>query len=313
MTVDLTTSLAGLNLPNPVMTASGCAGTGKELTQFRDVAQLAAFVTRSLTLDPRAGCPGPRMVETPSGVLSAVGLQGPGIAGFLATELTWLAQRNTRVIVSIAGSTLGEYGALARALGNSPGIAAVEVNLSCRSSESADRVFGGDPYLAAKVISVVRRDSPRGVPVLAKLTPDVHNVVDVARAVADAGADGVVLIHSPLGMAIDPKTLRPALGAGVGGLSGPAVHPLAVRTIWEVSRALPDLPIVGVGGVRTGLDALDLLVAGACAVQVGSVIFSDPSAPSRITSELHEELSERNIPRVADVIGRGHHLAGERS
>jgi dihydroorotate dehydrogenase (NAD+) catalytic subunit len=310
--VDLGTSVAGLALPNPVLSASGCAGTGRELAAFYDVADLAAFVTRSITLDPGAGCPPPRMVETAGGMLHAVGLQGPGIQGFLTSELPWLAQRRARTIVSIAGSTLGEYGELVRRLGTSPGVTGIEINLSHRNSESAGRVFGADPYHAAKVTSVARRDSPPGVPVLAKLTPDVHNIVDVARAVADAGADGVVLINSPRGMAIDPVTLRPALGAVAGGLSGPAVHPVAVRCVWEVHEAMPHLPLVGVGGVRSGLDALDLMLAGACAVQVGSASFADPSACTRILRELREELDRRNISRVADVIGRGHRPEGEK-
>jgi len=309
--VDLSTSLAGLVLPNPVMSASGCAGTGRELSAFYDVADLAAFVTRSITLDPCAGYPPPRMVETPSGMLSAVGLQGPGVQGFLASELPWLAQRRTRTIVSIAGSTLGEYAELVRRLAAGPGVTGVEVNLSHRSSEGSGRVLAGDAYQAARVISVVRRDSPPGVPVFAKLVSDGQSVVDVARAVVDAGADGVVLINSPPGMAIDPVTLRPALGGTTGGLSGPAVHPVAVRCVWEVHEAMPDLAIIGVGGVRSGLDALELLLAGASAVQVGSVTFADPSACIRVLRELGEELASRNIPRIADVIGRAHRLEGE--
>lgn len=309
--VDLATTVAGLALPNPVMAASGCAGSGRELAAFFDVADLAAFVTRSLTLDPRAGHPAPRLVETAGGMLHSVGLQGPGISGFLATELPWLAQRSTRTIVSIAGSTLGEYGELARRLGSSPGVTGVEINLSRRNSESSHRVFAGDTYQAAKVTSVVRRDSPRGMPVLAKLAPDVHNLVDIARAVVDAGADGVVLINGPRGMAIDSVTLRPALGAGIGALSGPAIRTLAVRCVWEVREAMPSVPIIGVGGVRTGLDVLELCLAGAGAVQVGATILSDPSAPTRILSELRDELAARGITRVADVIGRAHRPEGD--
>jgi len=309
--VDLSTSLAGLDLPHPVMSASGCAGTGKELAAFYDVADLAAFVTRSITLDPDAGHPPPRMVETPSGMLSAVGLQGPGVQGFLASELPWLAQRRTRTIVSIAGSTLGEYAELVRRLAAGPGVAGIEVNLSHGGFEGVGRLLAGDPYQAARVISVVRRDSPPGVPVFAKLVPDGQGVVAVARAVVDAGADGVVLISSPLGMAIDPGTLRPALGGTTGGLSGPAVRPLALRCVWEVHAAMPDLAIVGVGGVRSGLDALELVLAGASAVQVGSVTFADPSACTRVLRELAEELASRSIARVADVVGRAHRLEGQ--
>lgn len=309
--VDLSTSLAGITLPNPVMTASGCAGAGKELDAFFDVAEVGAIVSGSVTLDSRAGWPTPRMVETPSGMLNAIGLQGLGIDGFLATELPWLVQRNARAVVSIAGSSLGEYAELARRVGNSPGVTAVEVNISCPNVEDRGLVFGCDPYQASKVVNVVRRDVPRAIPVLAKLTPDVTSIVDVAEAVVNAGADGLVMVNTTLGMAIDPATLRPTLGGTTGGLSGPAIHPVAVRCVWQVHAAMPEVPIVGVGGVRTGFDALELLLAGAVAVQVGTVIFNDPSAPVRVVSELREELAQRNITSVADVIGRAHRPEGE--
>ena len=309
--VDLSTDLAGVTLPNPVMTASGCAAAGRELDPFFDVTELGALVTRSVTLDPCAGWPTPRMVETANGMLSAVGLQGPGLQGFLATELPWLAQRRARAVVSIAGTTLGEYGALARRIGTSPGVTALEVNLSCPNADNRGREFAADPYQASKVLSVVRRDLPRGLPVLAKLNADPESIVDVGRAVVKAGADALVAVQPVPGMAIDPVTLRPALGAVTGGLSGPAIHPLAVRCVWLLHEALPEVPLVGVGGVRTGFDALALLLAGASAVQVGTVIFSDPSAPVRILGELREELARRNITRVSDVVGRAHLPEGE--
>jgi dihydroorotate dehydrogenase (NAD+) catalytic subunit len=309
--VDLTTTLAGLTLPNPLMTASGCAGAGKELDAFVDVGELGAVVTRSVTLDARAGWSAPRIVETPSGVVSGVGLQNPGLQGFLATELPWLVQRRARAVVSIGGSTLGEYGELARRVGNSPGVTAVEVNLSCANTDNRDRPFACDPYQAAKVLNVVRRDVPGGIPVLAKLSADTQSIVDVAAAAVKAGADGVVLINTVAAMSIDPRTLRPGLGRGCGGLSGPAVHPLAVRCVYDVHRAMPEVPVVGVGGVRTGYDALALIVAGATAVQVGSVLFSDPSAPLRVLSELRAELAGRNISHVADLVGRAHLPEGD--
>jgi dihydroorotate dehydrogenase (NAD+) catalytic subunit len=309
--VDLTTTLAGLTLPNPLMTASGCAGAGKELDAFVDVGELGAVVTRSVTLDARAGWSAPRIVETPSGVVSGVGLQNPGLQGFLATELPWLVQRRARAVVSIGGSTLGEYGELARRVGNSPGVTAVEVNLSCANTDNRDRLFACDPYQAAKVLNVVRRDVPGGIPVLAKLSADTQSIVDVAAAAVKAGADGVVLINTVAAMSIDPRTLRPGLGSGGGGLSGPAVHPLAVRCVYDVHQAMPEVPVVGVGGVRTGYDALALIVAGATAVQVGSVLFSDPSAPLRVLSELRAELAGRNISHVADLVGRAHLPEGD--
>ncbi len=302
---DLTTRLADLVLPHPVMTAAGCAVAGRELHQFTDVAGLGALVTRTVTLDPRSGWAGPRLVETPSGVLHAGGNQNPGLQGFLATELPWLAQRRVRTVVSIAGETLAEYAELARRVGASPGVAAVEVNLDSPDRDGRGRLFGTAPHQAGKVLHVVRREVPRGVPVLAKLVPE-SSVVDVGRAAAENGADGLVLVHGFAGMAVDRAGWRPALGAGTGRLSGPAVRPLAVRRVWELHAAMPEVPVVGVGGVSTGYDALEMLLAGAVAVQLGSVLFRDPSAPSRVLCELRDELTARGAARVADVVGLAH-------
>jgi dihydroorotate dehydrogenase (NAD+) catalytic subunit len=309
--VDLTTRLADATLPNPVMTASGCAAAGRELGQFFDVAEIGAVVTKSIMVDPRSGRPTPRMAETPSGMLNSIGLQGPGIDGFLARDLPWLAQQKARAVVSIAGSTLGEYSELARRVGNSPSVSAVEVNISCPNVENRGLVFACDPHQAAKVISVVRRETPRGIPVLAKLSPDVTSIVDVARSVVEVGADGLVMINTLLGLTIDPDTLRPLLGGVTGGLSGPAIRPVAVRCVWQVHQAMPDVPIVGVGGIRTGYDALEFMLAGASAVQVGTVIFNDPSAPVRILGELRDELDERGFERSADAVGYAHRKPDE--
>jgi dihydroorotate dehydrogenase (NAD+) catalytic subunit len=301
--VDLTTVLADAHLANPVMTASGCAAAGRELSQFFDVADLGAVVTKSILRDPRSGRPTPRMAETPSGMLNSIGLQGPGVTAFLATDLPWLLQHDARPIVSIAGSSLAEYAELARRVGNAPGVAALEVNISCPNVENRGLVFACDPFQAARAIGVVRRETPRGVPVFAKLSPDVTSIVDVATAVADAGADGVVLINTLLGMHIDLVTLRPTLGGVTGGLSGPAIRPVAVRAVWQVAQALPGLPLIGVGGVRTGADALEFLLAGASAVQVGTAIFNDPSAPIRVLAELRAELAVRGFAKVSDAVG----------
>jgi dihydroorotate dehydrogenase (NAD+) catalytic subunit len=308
--VDLTSTVAGLSLPNPVMTAAGCAGAGRELDPFLDVSALGALVTRSVTLDPRSGGPAPRITETAGGVLSEGGLQNPGLQGFLATELPWLAQRRVRTIVSIAGSTLGEYAELARRVGQSPGVSAIEVNLSCPNADGRGDDFAADPYQTGKVLNVVRRDTPRGVAVLAKLAA-AGPLVDVARAAVRAGADGLVLVSSLPGLAINPVSLRPTLGGVTGGLSGPAIHPLALRCVWDVHAAMPEVPLVGVGGVRTGSDALGFLLAGASAVQVGSATFHDPSAPARVVAELHDELAARNIHHVTDLIGRAHLPEGD--
>jgi dihydroorotate dehydrogenase (NAD+) catalytic subunit len=305
-TVDLATNLAGLRLPNPVMTASGCAAAGRELDQFFDVSELGAIVTKSIMRDPRSGRPTPRMAETASGMLNSIGLQGPGIDSFLAKDLPWLVARGARPVVSIAGGTTGEFVELARRVAASPGVAALEVNISCPNVENRGLVFACDPVSATRVVAAVREVVPSGLPLLAKLTPDVTDIVAVAASVADAGADALVLINTLLGMRIDPETLRPVLGGVTGGLSGPAVRPVAVRCVWQVHRALPRVPLIGVGGVRTGADALEFLAAGASAVQVGTAIFNDPSAPMRVVRELAGELGRRGLTSPAEIVGLAH-------
>ena len=304
--VDLSTALADVHLDNPVMTASGCAAAGRELSAFFDVSRLGAVVTKSILRDPRSGRPTPRMAETPAGMLNSIGLQGPGINAFLARDLPWLVQHGARPIVSIAGSSLGEYAELARRVGNSPGVAAIEVNISCPNVEDRGLVFACDPFAAARVLAVVRRDTPRGVPVFAKLSPDVTSIVEVARAVVEGGADGLVLINTVLGLSVDLTTMRPHLAGVTGGLSGPAIRPVAVRAVWQVAAALPDVPIIGVGGIRCGADALEFLAAGASAVQVGTAIFADPTAPVRVLEELRAELARRGVSKLREVIGAAH-------
>jgi dihydroorotate dehydrogenase (NAD+) catalytic subunit len=306
MPVDLSSDLAGLRLPNPVMTASGCAAAGRELDTFFDVAELGAIVTKSIMRDPRSGRPTPRMAETPSGMLNSIGLQGPGIDSFLAKDLPWLVARGTRPVVSIAGGTTEEFVELARRVVTSPGVSALEVNISCPNVENRGLVFACDPVSASGVVAAVRAVVPAGVPLFAKLTPDVTDLVSVAASVVDAGADGLVLINTLLGMRIDPDTLRPLLGGVTGGLSGPAIRPVAVRCVWQVHRAMPDVPLIGVGGIRTGADALEFLAAGASAVQVGTVTFNDPSAPMRVACELADELARRGCSGPSDVVGIAH-------
>lgn len=303
---DLRTGLGDLDLDAPVLVASGCGGSGRELAPFVDLAGLGGFVTRSVTLDPRAGSRPPRAVETASGLLTDTGLQGTGLQGFLATELPWLAQRRVRTVVSIAGANLGEWAELARRVGLSPGVSAVEVNLSWPPVSAAGR----DSYQAAKIVAAVRRDMPRGVLVLAKLAADPHTVVDVTRSVVEAGADAVVVGHGLPGMVLDPATLVPSLGEGRGALVGPAVLPLMLRCVWEVHAAFPEVPVVGNGGVRTGADALAVLAAGARAVQVGTVVLHDPGAPGRIAAELGDELDRRGLPDVGAVVGAAHRPGG---
>ena len=304
--VDMSTWLAGLELPSPVLTASGCAAAGRELDQFFDITTIGAVVTKSIMLNPRSGRPTPRMAETPSGMLNSIGLQGPGIDAFLEKDLEWLRARGARAVVSIAGGSVDEYTRLASKLRHVTDIAAIEVNISCPNVEDRGQVFACDPVAAAEVITAVRRNTNPGTPVLAKLSPDVTDIVAIARSVVDAGADGLSMINTLLGMVIDTDTMRPALAGITGGLSGPAVRPVAVRCVYQVHAALPDVPILGMGGIRTGLDALEFVLAGASAVSVGTVIFHDPSAPVRVARELAVALAERGFHSLEQAVGYAH-------
>jgi dihydroorotate dehydrogenase (NAD+) catalytic subunit len=305
-TVDLTARLGGLLLPNPVLTASGCAAAGRELGQFFDVRELGAVVTKSIMLAPRSGRATPRMAETTGGMLNSIGLQGPGIDAFLEHDLPWLHEQGARAVVSIAGGSVEEYAELARRLRGAPGMVAVEVNISCPNVDNRGLVFACDPDAAAEVVAAVRRHTAPSVPVLAKLSPDVTDIVTIARACADAGADGLSMINTLLGMALDVDTMRPVLAGITGGLSGRAVKPVAVRCIWQVHAALPDVPILGMGGVATGLDAFELVLAGASAVSVGTAIFHDPSAPVRVLAELADALAARGFTCLEDAVGHAH-------
>ena len=273
------TDLAGLSLASPVLVASGCGGTGPELAAYGPLADLGGFVTRTLTLNARLGGPQPRILETPSGLVHAVGLQNPGLEGFLATELPWLAQQGTRIVVSIAGSSLGEYAELARRLGGSPGVSAIEVNLSSPDAPTTGVFDVREPFHAASVIAAVHRDLPRGVPVLAKLRADVVRVVESARTVLDAGAAAVVVGNA----------LPAAMPDGrQAGLSGPAILPVALRCVADLRAELPDAEVVGVGGITTAEDARSFLAAGATAVQIGTALLHDPTTAARVAAELRD-------------------------
>ena len=304
--LDLRTRLAGVEFPNPVFTASGCAAAGQELDQFFDVTELGGVITKSIMLQPRSGRATPRMAETPSGMLNSIGLQGPGIDAFLERDLSWLADRGARAVVSIAGGAVDDYAELATRLRDRPGLAMVEVNISCPNVEDRGQVFACDPRASAEVVAAVRRHTDPAVPVFAKLSPDVTDITTIARACVDAGADGLSLINTLLGMAIDTTAMRPVLAGVTGGLSGPAIRPVAVRCVWQVHAALPDVPLLGTGGIRTGLDALELVLAGASAVSVGTSVFGDPSAPVRVLAELAAALAERGFDRFEDAVGLAH-------
>ena len=262
-----------------VMVASGCGGTGRELASYVDLAALGGFVTRSITLDPRRGSAGVRVAESPSGLVNSIGLQNPGLDGFLATELPWLVKQGARVFVSIAGSTLGEYADLARRLGRAPGIHGLEVNLSVPDAPGLNVFDVREPFHAASVVAACRREFARDLPVLAKLRPDVPRIVESARTAAEAGADGVVLINAAPALMPDGRP---------GGLSGPAIGPLALRCVADVHAALPDLAVIGVGGISSAADARTFLHAGAIGVQVGTGLLHDPTLAARLLEEIGE-------------------------
>jgi dihydroorotate dehydrogenase (NAD+) catalytic subunit len=241
-------------------------------------------------------------------MLNSIGLQGPGIDAFLQRDLPWLLSRGARPVVSIAGSTVDEYAELAARLSDTAGVIALEVNISCPNVEHRGQVFACDPADAGAVIEAVRARTRPDIGVFAKLSPDVTDIVAIARSCVSAGADGLSLINTLLGMAIDVETMRPVLAGLTGGLSGPAIKPVAVRCIWQVRQALPDVPIIGMGGVLTGRDALEFILAGASMVGVGTAIFHDPSACARILRELDDELTRRGVSRLTELVGLAHEM-----
>jgi len=305
------TSLGGTVLPNPIVTASGCAGSGKELSQFFALTELGAIVTKSIMLKPRSGRATPRMAETPSGMLNSIGLQGPGIDSFLENDIPWLQSQSARIIVSIAGESVEDYASLARRVRNIPNVVGIEVNISCPNVENRGMVFSCQPDTARAAIENVRRNIGGEVPIFAKLSPDVTDIVAIAREVVNAGADGLALINTVLGMVIDVNTMRPKLAQKTGGLSGPAIRPIAVRAIYQVRAALPKIPIIGMGGVASGKDALELVLAGASAISVGTATFGNPTAVMKIKQELESLLTERGFDNFVDAVGFAHRLESQ--
>jgi dihydroorotate dehydrogenase (NAD+) catalytic subunit len=295
--------VGSVELRSPVLTASGTAGHGTELARYLDLAALGAVVVKSLATYPWAGNPAPRVHATPFGMLNAVGLQGPGVEAWRRDELPALLATGATVVASIWGRSVADYAAAAEQLAGA-GIAAVEVNLSCPNLEGRRGIFAHDPVLSAEAIAAT---AAAGVPRWAKLSPNTDRVVEVAAAVQAAGAEAVTLVNTLLGMVIDPTTLKPALGAGGGGLSGKAIHPVAVRAVYDVHAALPELPIVGAGGVVTGWDAIELVLAGASAVQVGTATFAEPRAAARITGEMTAWLAAHGVANLSDMCGAAHH------
>jgi dihydroorotate dehydrogenase (NAD+) catalytic subunit len=302
----MSTTLGNAWFPTPIFTASGCASSGKELSQFFALKDVGAIVTKSVMTKPRHGRPTPRMAETPSGMLNSIGLQGPGMDAFLAHDLPWLVEQKARVIVSIAGETIEEYSTLARKLRSASGISAVEVNISCPNVENRGLVFACDPDASRRVIDGVRKTIGGELPIIAKLSPDVTNLPEIAKGVVDAGADALALINTVLGMVINLETMKPHLGGKTGGLSGPAIRPIAVRAIYQVHAALPHVPILGMGGVASGRDALELILAGASGISVGTASFGNPTALISIQNELRDLLAARGFATLQQAIGYAH-------
>jgi dihydroorotate dehydrogenase (NAD+) catalytic subunit len=304
--LDFSTKIGSKRFSNPIFTASGCASSGQELSQFFPLSSLGAVVTKSIMTKPRTGRATPRMAETPSGMLNSIGLQGPGIDIFLERDIPWLIEQQAKIIISIAGETVDEYGVLARRLRALSGISAVEVNISCPNVENRGQVFACHPDTAVAVIESVRRNIGGELPIIAKLSPDVTDIVEIASAVINAGVDGLALINTLLGMVIDTNSMRPKLAGKTGGLSGPAIRPVAVRAIYQVHQAFPNTPIVGMGGVATGRDAFELILAGASAVSVGTATFGNPNAAMQIKEELSQLLTKNGFSDFRDAIGFAH-------
>ena len=296
--VDLKVEIGGCTFRNPVFTASGTFGYGSEFADFVNLSRLGAVVVKGISLHPRAGNPPPRVVETPCGMLNAIGLENVGVEHFLREKLPWLRGQGATVVVNILGNTVEEYAALAERLNDSEGIAALEVNISCPNVKEGGVAFGTDSQMAAAVTRAVRRAT--GLPLIIKLSPNVTDIQLMARSVAEAGADAVSLINTLLGMAIDLNSRRPKLANVVGGLSGPAIKPVALRMVWQVAQVVK-IPVIGIGGIMTAQDALEFMVAGAHAVQVGTANFVNPRATEEIVNGIGSYLEQHGHASLAEL------------
>ena len=297
--IDLSVNLAGMTMKNPVVVASGTFGFGREYNQFFDLGELGGICAKGLTLHRREGNPAPRIAETPMGILNSVGLQNPGVDAFVAEELPFLRRFDTRVIANISGNTPEEYGIMCDKLAQA-GVDMIEVNISCPNVKAGGLAYGTRPELAAEVTEMAKKHST--VPVMVKLSPNVTDITEIARAVEGAGADAVSLINTLRGMRIDINSRRPVLKMNTGGMSGPAVLPVAVRMVWEVAGAV-NIPILGMGGVAKGEDAAQMMLAGATAVAVGTACFADPFAPVNVRDGLAAICDKQGLASVSELTG----------
>ena len=300
---NLEVQLGNVKLSNPVLVASGTFAAGREGAEFVDLAQLGGIIVKSMTVTPWRGKPTPRMCETPSGMLNAIGIQNKGVDHFITEDLPWLVKKRATVVASIAGNTVDEFVKVADKLRTgAQQIVAVEVNISCPNLEDRNNMFAHSPQAAADVVRAVK-EAMRRVAVWPKLSPNVTSITEIAGAVLEAGADGISLVNTVFGMAIDVETRRPKLAGTIGGLSGPAIRPIAVRAIHEVHRAWPTVPIVGQGGVASATDALEMILAGASAVAVGTANFVNPSSALEVARGIDEYMERHQVAGVSELVG----------
>jgi dihydroorotate dehydrogenase (NAD+) catalytic subunit len=297
---NLAVDFAGIRLKNPLVAASGTFGYGVEYEGILDLSKLGGLVSKGLYMTPRDGNPTPRLAETPSGLLNAIGLQGVGVRAFARDVLPRLARHDTAVFVNVCGDSVEEYAEVAAVLEDAPGVAGLEINISCPNVKKGGLAFGNDPAMTHAVVAAVRKATKR--PLVPKLSPNVSDIATFARACADAGADGLSCVNTLLGMAIDVESRRPKLAFGTGGLSGPAIRPVAVRMTWQVARAVK-LPIFGIGGISSAADALEFLIAGATAVQIGTANFVDPGVYDRVLAGLADYLVRHGLSDIREVVG----------
>ena len=301
--IDLKTDLGSLQLESPVMTASGTCGFGRELTDFYELNELGGLIVKGITVDPRDGNPTPRIAETAAGLINSIGLENPGLDGFIKEELPFLKSVNTKVLVNISGHSLDDFKKLAAGLAKQEGIDGIEVNVSCPNIKGGGLAFGTDPELVFKITDLVRKEYDGFV--MVKLTPNVSNIIPVAKSAAEGGADALAVANTLPGMKIDIESQSPVLATGSGGLSGPAIKPVALRLVYEIVKH-DILPVLGLGGIMTADDAIEYLLAGAKAVGVGTATLIDPYAPIRIKTGIAEYLNKNNFENLQEIIGLAH-------
>jgi dihydroorotate dehydrogenase (NAD+) catalytic subunit len=298
--VDMSVNLGGLQMQNPVAVASGTFGYGREYRPYMDISKIGAVIVKGTTLEPRCGNPPPRIYETPAGMLNAIGLENPGIEVFLQEYLPSLMEEGVTVVANLAGNSVDEYALITRIIDNHPGIAAIELNISCPNVKQGGMQFGTDPRLVRQVVEAVKKETR--LPVIPKLSPNVSDIVSIAKAARDGGADALSMINTLMGMAVDIDKRKPVLGNVFGGLSGPAIKPVALRMIYQVYKEV-DLPILGGGGISNTRDALEFIMVGASAVSIGTGNFVNPSLAQEIAQGLENYLMEQGLSNIQELVG----------